>query len=260
MRRAPEVASRGAAGGVPGGEPAADIARVEAAGSERPRDVTAHVEPVGAVDRDRPVGCSSPIHCLDAIGVAPDGAVHQVHRPGDVVARPRVEHLDRVALRQLGGELLDGQRGQASVGGVFRGSGDLALRGGHAGATAAQSMLRMKASMYAVTFGPKSRWYACSYMSSTRTGAASTAACEWSAATWFQSCFVRRNRSGHPARPHGRGTAPLGRIPAARPGHSRSASRGRRRRDPGSCSPPRPGCRSTARAAPRSPSRPTPRA
>jgi hypothetical protein len=45
-------------------------------------------------------------------------------------------------------------------------------------ATAVQSMLRMNASMYAVAFAPKSRWYACSYMSSARTGVASTAACE----------------------------------------------------------------------------------
>ena len=93
------------------------------------------------------------------------------------MARPRVENLDGLALRQLGGELLDGQRGQAPIGGVFqREAVASAWAAAIRAVTAAQSMFRMKASMYAVAFAPKSRWYACSYMSSTSTGAASTAA------------------------------------------------------------------------------------
>ena len=89
---------------------------------------------------------------------------------------------------------------------------------GHPRHTAAQLMLRMKASMYAVAFAPKSRWYACSYMSSTSTGAASTAAWEWSARHLVPELpRLPAVREGHPARPVGEGLRRLDELAAPGP-------------------------------------------
>src|SRR5204863_9298638 len=67
-----------AAGRVPGGEPASDVARIEAAFPELSRDVAADVKAIRAVDRDRLVGRQFLNPLFHPIRITPDRALHQV--------------------------------------------------------------------------------------------------------------------------------------------------------------------------------------
>src|SRR2546427_233743 len=93
-----------AARGVPCGQAASNVLRIEAALAERRRDATAHVVAVGAVDEDGGVGREFLRPLIHAIRVPPDRALHHVCAAREVVFGAGVEHLAPLALPGSDGE------------------------------------------------------------------------------------------------------------------------------------------------------------